>query len=460
MISRRMFLRGATGASLAIPFLPSMVAKGQAGGTPLRYVQWATTHGQYDDRFFPSDAMLRDVGDGVRAGRLSDLGGSISSVLRPFDRIRDRISVLGGLDVLHQRNNHNASAPTCGSTNWGRDGDSACDSHNCVPFGHSVDAVLEDHMRASGLPVRRSALRLTPGSSVSGKWGSFCWRDGERIRDGFDSTRGAMSAVFSGESAESVQQFDVVDRVVDDYRRVRDSGRIGRRDQQRLDQYLTLLSEVQSGRGRGGTMMSCAAPPQQEERNYLAEHQNAVDIATAALACGATTVVAYHVVQGVSESGDMESDGVKHHSWAHQPADKDKHAYMQQVRYSLFARFVENLHGMEDADGNTVLYNSLLYASTELSKPGHGSGHLQHMPLVVAGEAGGRMRTGEYVHFGGRPINNFLVGIFDAFGLQPSDYERGRVGFGDYDGRDSGRYSAYTGSDAAKRRPVSYLFRP
>ena len=67
--------------------------------------------------------------------------------------------------------------------NWGRDGDSACDSHNCVPFGHSVDAVLEDHMRASGLPVRRSALRLTPGSSVSGKWGSFCWRDGNHEAD-------------------------------------------------------------------------------------------------------------------------------------------------------------------------------------------------------------------------------------------------------------------------------------
>jgi hypothetical protein len=81
------------------------------------------------------------------------------------------------------------------------------------------------------------------------------------------------------------------------------------------------------------------------------------------------------------------------------------------------------------------------------------------MPVMTAGGAGGLITTGQYIDFGNRLLNNLLVTIFTTMGLEPSDYEReGVVGFGDYEGPNSGNFSAYL-SDSARRSPLPYLFK-
>jgi len=462
MTSRRMFLRGATGALLGIPFLSSLLprgARGQMATPPVRYVQWVTNHGQYPENFFPDGATpmsMPEVAPRVRAQSLSAFAGRLSPVLgSAFDGIRDHFNVLRGLDVIHRRNLHNASAPTCGSANWGDDGGGPCDSHLCIPFAHSVDAVLEDYPGLYPSPVRTPVLRLTPGLSSRTKWGSFCWRDGERLF-AHDTTSGAVDAVFGSgedvpeESSES-RRAALLDDVLDDYRRVRDGGRISRTDQARLDDYMDLVSGVRARLEIDAPR--CVAPELAEEVDFDAMQKNATDLATAALACGATRVVAYHCFHCTP----TEQMSRKHHDWAHNRGFMAEHGDMQAFRYQYLARLISNLQALRDPDGSTVLDNSIVYAANELSAPDHGSGHLESLPILTAGRAGGRFTTGRYIDFGGRPMNNLLVSIFDAMGLSPEDYEReGRTGFGDYDGENLDRYAPHLG-DAARRASLEVL---
>jgi hypothetical protein len=80
------------------------------------------------------------------------------------------------------------------------------------------------------------------------------------------------------------------------------------------------------------------------------------------------------------------------------------------------------------------------------------------MPIITAGNAGGQIVSGQYIDYGGRLMNNMLITVFAAMGLEPADYERnGVVGFGDYEGREADKYAPYF-ADAERRKPLAYLF--
>jgi hypothetical protein len=459
-IGRRMFLQGAGGAAvLAVPLLPSLLprsARSQAAEPAVRYVQWVTDHGQYADRFWPN-ATLADTGvAGVRAAALSSISGRLSEVLgSDWDALRPRINLVHGLDLMVEENFHNACVPTCAS--WPR-----VDNHE-PEFSYSVDAILEESSTVYPTPVRVPALRLTPGVNSNYKWGSFCWttRNGSPFKlPCYDSTQTAFSAVFGDamSAAGGGPQLDpqvaarvrLTDQVIDDYRAVAAGSSISAADRQQLTDYMDLLADVQ--RRMQLQAPDCTPPEQLSENDFDVLHRNAIDIAVAAMLCGSTRVVAYHCYQGSPSAYDEET----FHAWAHD--DASLHAPMQEWRYRQLARLIATMDSFVESNGRSLLDNSLVYASNELSDPGHGATHLLGIPIITAGSAGGRLVTGQYIDFGGRLMNNMLITVFAAMGLSPADYERdGVVGFGDYQGRESERYAAYVG-DAERRKPLPYLY--
>lgn len=446
---RRMFLRSATGAALAIPLLPSLLpraARAQVEAPrPLRYIQWMTNHGQNADRFWPATAPSTEVASGVRARSLTDGSGALSEVLgQEWGGLRGKVNLLRGLDLMVGANYHNACAPTCGS--WPRQ-----DNHK-PEFAHSVDSILETATQVYPEAAALPALRLTPGVNSAYKWGSFCWtmRGGEPFKlPCFESTSAALQAVFSGGPTQP-EQTTMVDDVVGDYQRLTRGTQLGQQDRAQLDNYMELLAEVQ--RRLSASTHECSTPDQADEQDFDVLHRNAIDLTVAALLCDATRVVAYHCYQGSPEAYDEET----FHSWAHDRPPE--HAGMQRYRYQQLARLIERLDEVQETDGNSLLHHCALYAGNELSVPGHGAGHLQDMPIVTAGAAGGRWRTGQDIDFGGRLLNNLLVTIFQTMGLEPADYEReGTVGFGDYEGRESELYTAFLG-DSARRSPLPFFY--
>jgi hypothetical protein len=327
-----------------------------------------------------------------------------------------------------------------------------------------VDSVLEQSSKVYPMPVRVPALRLTPGVNSSYKWGSFCWttRNGQPFKlPAFEASRTAFEAVFGAGTAPSdpgsavdpalAARVRLTDQVIGDYRAVAGGRAISAADRQQLNDYMDLLADVQSRMQIEAP--ACTAPSQRSESDFDVLHQNAIDIAVAAMLCDATRVVAYHAYQGAPDSYDEET----FHAWAHD--DASKHAPMQAWRYRQLARLIARMDMFTEANGQTLLANSMVYAGNELSDPQHGGTHLLSLPVITAGTAGGQLVSGQYIDFGGRLFNSMLVTVFATMGLQPADYERnGVAGFGDYEGRDADKYAPYTAA-AERRKPLPYLFK-
>ncbi len=463
-----MFLQGTGGALVAIPVLGSVLERrSHAGGVlepPVRYVQWVTDHGQNADRFFPSAAPTDEVAPGVRARDLTTIDGPLSQVIgTEFDVVRSKMNVIRGLDALAPSGLHNACVPTCASA-------PPVDNH--VPaFPHSVDSILETSPIVYPSTARVPALRMTPGVPWAYKWGSFCWtrQNGEPFKlPAFESNAAALEAVFGPEGEEGTPpeenpviaaRLRLTDQVIDDYARVINSQQLSSEDAHLLSDYMDLLSEVQDR--MLAEAPDCSRPDQLTESDFDLLHQNAIDIAVVGMLCGATRVVAYHAYQGSPSDYDEET----FHAWAHD--DANLHATMQVYRYEQLARLLARMDAFTEANGRTLLDNSLVYACNELSHPGHagndqrvpGSTHLVDMPVITAGDAGGRFVTGQYIDFGVRLLNNLLVSIFNVMGLSHADYEQDGVeGFGDYAGQRAQDYAAYMSTDA-RRSPLPYLYK-
>ena len=460
-VSRRMFLQGAGGVALAIPLLSSLLPKqARSAGQPVRYLQWVTDHGQFEQNWWPTTLPTDPAKLGTQtfsdiwARPLSSIPGQLSTVLGPdFDGVRGKMNVLRGLHMIVEAGFHNACVPTCASY-------PRVDNH--LPFfSHSVDSILEESTKVYSTPVKVPALRLTPGVASGYKWGSFSWTtdpNGEPFKlPCHEATGAALSAVFEGsetpeEDPQLAARLRLLDEVLGDYHSVTQGTRIAASDKQQLESYMDLLSDVRQNLELG-IPVSCDAPVLEDEVDFDVLHRNATNIAVAALLCGATRVVAYHCYQGSPSQYDEET----FHAWAHQ--DASLHGGMMSWRYRQLAKLLATMDSFTDVDGSTLLDNSLVYAGNELSDPAHGGTHLQNMPVLTAGAAGGLLTTGQYIDFGNRLLNNLLITVFAVMGLEPADYEReGVVGFGDYEGPNSGNFSAYL-SDSARRSPLPYLFK-
>jgi hypothetical protein len=84
--------------------------------------------------------------------------------------------------------------------------------------------------------------------------------------------------------------------------------------------------------------------------------------------------------------------------------------HAEQVKY-----IADKLAAAPDADGTTVLDNSLIVWGNEL---GVGNTHsYKNIPWALIGGAGGSLKMGRYLQYASQPHNNMLASIAQAFGL-------------------------------------------
>jgi hypothetical protein len=201
-----------------------------------------------------------------------------------------------------------------------------------------------------------------------------------------------------------------------------------------------------------------------------AVHSAMIDMEVAALACGSTKVVMHAITQG---SSDPKEDL---HGPAHEgPGPKDgaglppsKAAIHNVWQMTRVAEFLKKLDAITEADGSTLLDNTLFIYSNE---DGNGSHEHVDLPVIVAGGQD-RIRTGYYMDFRprpfykggfrtplGRPYNQLLVTAFKTLGLAEADYQKfGQKGFGPYDVVPVANAAHYAPSIARRDDPLPFLF--
>jgi hypothetical protein len=124
---------------------------------------------------------------------------------------------------------------------------------------------------------------------------------------------------------------------------------------------------------------------------------------------------------GISEGHHDLTHHMNRKEWIDKVADIDLW-YVRQ-----FAKFLEKLQQVKDADGHSLLYNSMIvYGSGNADANRHTHSNL---PLVLAGGAGGTFTTGRFVKHDSRPMTNLFLSMADRLGV------RGLERFGDSTGR-------------------------
>jgi hypothetical protein len=81
-----------------------------------------------------------------------------------------------------------------------------------------------------------------------------------------------------------------------------------------------------------------------------------------------------------------------------------------------FAKFLRQLDSMQDADGTSVLQNSMIVYGCAI---GDGNKHNHdELPVVLAGGGGGTLQTGRHLKLGQpTPMTNLYVSMLDRLGV-------------------------------------------
>ena len=81
-----------------------------------------------------------------------------------------------------------------------------------------------------------------------------------------------------------------------------------------------------------------------------------------------------------------------------------------------FAKFLEKLEATKDADGSSILHNSMIvYGSGNADANRHTHTNL---PMLLAGAGGGAFKPGRHVKHGSKPAANLFLSMAHNLGLK------------------------------------------
>ena len=443
--SRRNFLRG-LGACIALPAFESLnparvmaAASGgklaaTATGAPLRTAFVYFPNGAIQPTWWPK-------GDETKF--------ELSRTLEPLEPLRQHMQVLGGLDHV------NATAGPDGAGDHARangtflTGVRMKKSATDVRAGTSIDQVIA---REVGHLTRFPSLELScdsgrnTGACDSGYSCAYqyniSWSSPTTPMTPESNPRLVFERLFgageAGERAEQLkrrrqEQRSILDFITADARDMQ--RRLNARDQDKLDQYLTgvreLETRIQKAEKLGDPKDPNFKTPMGIPPTYLEHIQLMFDMMALAFQTDSTRVASLLLAHDGSNRSFAEI-GVPegHHDLSHHSENQEKMQKISDIDLwytKQFARFLEKLRDTKDVDGKSLLENSMiLYGSG--NSDGNRHTHV-NLPIVLAGGGGGTFTPGRYVKHGSQPASNLFLTMADRMGVN------GLERFGDSSGR-------------------------
>lgn len=469
LLSRRAVLRGA-GAAVCLPFLESLApAAGPAARPPLRFGIFTVTGGTVLESWKPK-----------AEGALEQL----PSILRPLQFAREELLILSGLANTGQSENlnghehcaflHLTAAPSARKDNGKLIAGISVDQAAARMVGDqtylpSLEMGLSSHetrysFRAPDAPVPYEANpRLVFERMFKGRTPTVPnWQ-----------RRAAMAA----EQVQKTGRADSPDRSVVDLVReeANDLRRgLGTADQRRLDEYLQAVRAVekkvafvedrqrleameieQPGPSKlslptnlpaaGLPIWKITNPVHQDPERHAEYLRLMADLMVLAFQTDTTRVAT--LAAGSDEAmfpGVVTVGYERHcHTLEHQgnagrveDADPIAREALRQIHAfytSVFAEMVRKMKGIDEG-GSSLLDNCLLMYTSYMADGGHGT---RDYPILLAGKAGGSLKTGRHLAYKAEtPVANLYVEILDRMGVRVKEFGDSRTSkMAGYDGR-------------------------
>jgi hypothetical protein len=235
------------------------------------------------------------------------------------------------------------------------------------------------------------------------------------------------SASFAPDPNTMVRQ-SVLSGVAEDRQRLMRN--VGAGDRHRLDEYFTSVRQLEGqlalqlqppapienfhvpGQPTDGTLNS-------EIENVMRTHQLMTGLLVQALACNQTKI--FNVMLSDSASTLRRAgDTTTHHQLTHEELVSATLGYQENVAFfcaksmEAWGGFLDALASIREGDG-TLLDNCLVMAQSDCSTAKNHA--VEGIPVILAGTAGGRMRTGLHIAGNGDPISRIGLTAQQMMGL-------------------------------------------
>jgi len=242
----------------------------------------------------------------------------------------------------------------------------------------------------------------------------------------FERLFGAGSAGGKAAADRDFLRRSVLDLVADDARELQKS--LGQTDRRKIDEYFTGVRELEQRIQRAenearevasGTRMVPTLDLPEGVPSDLEKHVRLMyDLLVLAFKTDTTRVATYMLAnEGSNRSYPMVGVTEGHHQLSHHQRDEEKIAKIRKIDLFLstqFGYFLEQLKATPEGDG-TLLDHSLILYGSGLSD-GNRHNH-DNLPIVLAGRAGGAVKTGRHMRTEREtPLNNLFLSMLDTVG--------------------------------------------
>lgn len=441
-IPRRTFLRG-LGTAVALPLLDAMMptrvfaAGASAGQAPIRMAFLFVPNGMHMPDWTPA-----------REGPNFDF----PKILRALRPVKRDLLVLSGLTHDKGRGNGDGPGDHARSAGVFLTGVQPLKSEGAeVRAGVSVDQKVAKQI---GHLTRFPSLEIgTEKGRQSGKCDSgyacpysnnISWRDAATPMTKEVSPRAAFERLFAGDLGREVSERQarrrlfkksILDFVLEDAHAL--SGKVGGRDRVKLDEYLSAVREIERRIERAesetrdrSTVVSGQAPPEETPSSYEEHIRLMGDVMILAFQADVTRVCTFMLAnEGSNRSYRFIGVNEGHHTLSHHqndPVKLGKISNINEFHAKQFAYVVQRMKSTPEGDGSLLDNCMILYGAGISDGNRHNN---ENLPIVIAGKAGGTIRTGRHVRYDFEtPMSNLFLSMMDRMGVHADT-------FGDSTGR-------------------------
>lgn len=427
LLDRRTILRGA-GTMMALPWLEAMVPLTASAASP---------------KVIPVRMAFLFVPNGIdmagwtpaQVGR----GYALPPILQAMGPVRDQISVITGLAQMKAFANGDGPGDHArSSATWLTGVQARKTAGSDLRVGVSVDQIAA---RAIGRQTRFPSLEIgcergaVNGDCDSGyscayssniAWSSETTPVAKDVspRAVFERLFGAHAGGMDAQAKARRAQYNasILDYVSEDAESLR--RQLGRRDQQKLDEYFSAVREVEArleaAERDTKDLLLAGIPTTPGQPRDRGEHIRLLgDMMVLAFQADLTRVATFMFANEGSNRPYREIDVHEgHHDISHHGRAEDKMAKKRQIdtyHAEQLAYIVQKMASIKEVEG-TLLDNSMILYGGGISD-GDRHNH-DDLPLLMAGRAGGKIPTGQHFVFPKHtPMTNLFLTMLDRVGV-------------------------------------------
>ncbi len=434
-VSRRRFIKCAGGTTLSLPWLESFANPGgrKDKAPPQRLAFFYLPNGITRRGFFPGEGdrglpqfagqnnVWRFEGKTVPAGRHPL---TLTPTLAPLQKMRGKVSLITGMDRTFQHGtDSHAQCASCFLTSVAP----YEVKNSAYPLTRTLDHIAADSI---GQATPYSTLELScndhKNNIESIYFDNMSWYGTGHVAPSMRNPRKVYDRLF-GTQANSRQR-NITDLALDNARQLKN--RLGSEDRQKFAEYLESIRTIETRMDRIDQMKSeltaasIKRPAEHLPRNEYIHVMG--DLLVVALQNGLTNVGTLMLgperwTTATNWEGILDKP-YSHHAMTHSIGNHMEHLLkLDRFHVSAFARLLERMDQIEEANGTTLLDNTIFTLGAGM---GDGTTHQYNdLPLVVAGGGGGKLKQGNHIHCKrGTPLANLWLTQLNALGIKRKRY--------------------------------------